>query len=231
MYEHPDSLEPVHLEGQMSKIVAIATITAAVTGVAALGVSLLAYFRVDPTSQRLRTVVAAGAATVVIGSVAFLGGRLSVDGHSQSSATPTTTALATGTNGATEKGKAKPFVHIESPHEGEDVGRPIVVGGMAKVGIDDDVWILVLASGEGRFYLPSRDPVNIDAAGKWSLPNVKLGRTNGLDKGHRYDVFAIALPRDASSELQHAINEGRGWTSRLPTETQAKHSVRVTLQA
>jgi hypothetical protein len=71
----------------------------------------------------------------------------------------------------------------------------------------------------------------VDPKGNWSLPNVLMGREGGLDKGRTYDLYAIIVSREVSSQLLEARNKADSQLQRLPSPRKAEHSVRVTLNA
>jgi hypothetical protein len=205
------------------------TVIGTVASVATAAIYWLEYAHVPPgvTINRLRRIAVIALATLVVAAAAFFSGRWTVADPEHCGVSTSAPAPA---NVATTETSAPSSVRILEPREGEDVGRPTIVKGRARIGKDADLWVLDL-NAEGCFYVKNEKPITVDPKGNWSLPNVLMGREGGLDKGRTYDLYAIIVSREVSSQLLEARSKADSQLQRLPSPRKAEHSVRVTLNA
>jgi hypothetical protein len=96
-------------------------------------------------------------------------------------------------------------VAITTPANGQQFVRAagLVMRGTARVPRGKDLWILVRAPGEGRYYVPSASPVSVIEK-SWNFTVAGLGAQDGSDIGQQFDIVAVLSTRDASNALVRA---------------------------
>jgi hypothetical protein len=176
-------------QATMDTAVATAGIVGAITGVVALIVALLTYFKVDPASPRLRAWTIIGLAILVTGSSAFAIGRYSADNSKTDRESVVTTAEQ-----ATE---------ILSPEPDDRIPFKISVKGRASgVQPGQVVWI-VDRENNGDAYYPHDFPCPIEPDGTWECDNIYIGvqEDSKRDEPKRYEILAVIADGNAQKSL------------------------------
>jgi hypothetical protein len=123
-------------------------------------------------------------------------------------------------------------VAITTPTNGQQFVRSagLVMRGTAEVPSGKDLWVLVRAPGEGRYYVPSASPIRV-IDGAWNFTIIGLGAQDGSDIGQQFDIIAVLSTRDASNALVRAAAKATragAPVDGLPQGTETKAEVYVT---
>lgn len=121
-------------------------------------------------------------------------------------------------------------VDIHSPLDGEMVDSPLTVHGVARIGADESLWLVLKPLTDTTFYVTTPVSIPVTRTGEWSS-RLRPGR-GPQDVGYEFDLFAVVSPTDGiierATEIKPAGQYG-AHLGELPSDAVVAEQLRITL--